>query len=147
MRTFTAREIVRAAPEAIFDFVADHRNVPLVLEGVSRWEPVGRRTSGGGARFEVEMKTLGFPLAEVLVLDLWDRPRAIGWRSESGFIPQRGGWRLVPREAGTEIELSISYQPPGAGLGNLVAGAVEGIVRHRLEAALTSIKERLEEPS
>jgi len=84
--SFSARVLVDCTPERAFGWVADYRNVPRVLEGVSRWQPLGPRTSGAGARFDVEMSDHGLPLENVLVLDRWEEPQAISWRSESGLF-------------------------------------------------------------
>ena len=144
VRRFTARTTIARSPADVFAWVADHRNVPAVLEGVDRWEPLGDRTTGAGARFDVSMRALGLPLESVLVLDTWDEPRAIGWRSESGLIAQVGGWRFEPRPAGTEVVLTIGYEPPGGVLGGLVAGRVDGVVRERLRRALERMRAVLE---
>jgi uncharacterized membrane protein len=140
---FTASATVAAPVQKAFDFVADYRNVSRVLDGVTRWEPLGR-SRGLGARFEVEMRTFGIPLRNVLVLDRWEEPRELGWRSESGLIEQTGGWRFQQRPGGTEIELRIAYAPPGAAVGNLVAGRADALVRRRLERALERIRAELE---
>lgn len=145
-RRFTARTVIARPPADVFAWVADPRHVPEVLEGVDRWEPLGDRTAGVGARFDVSMRALGVPLDSVLVLDRWDEPRAIGWRSESGLIAQSGGWRFEPRGAGTEVSLTIGYEPPGGALGGLVAGRVDGAVRQRLQRALERMKAVLERP-
>ncbi|MGH7776522.1 MAG: SRPBCC family protein [Candidatus Dormibacterales bacterium] len=142
MTEFVARRLVGAPPEAVFEFLADHRNATRVLDGVTRWEPLGARVRGVGARFDVEMRALGMPVAARLVLDVWDPPNAIGWSSESGPVPQRGDWTLRPAPGGTEVELKISYQPPGRAAG-LVAAALEWTVRRRLESALAAIGGRL----
>lgn len=145
MREFSASVRIACPAEAAFDFVADHRNVPKVLDGITRWEPLGRRRSGEGARYSVEMRTLGIPMANVLVIDRWQRPRAIGWHSESGLIEQIGGWRfLAMGRDRVEVTLTIGYQPPGSALGNLLAGRVDGVVRRRLERALEAMRELLE---
>lgn len=128
----------------MFAWVADHRNVPRVLEGVTRWEPLGDRDRGRDARFDVAMSALGFPLTNVLVLDAWDEPRTIGWRSESGLIPQTGRWRFEPTPEGTEVTLSISYRPPAGLVGAMLAGQVEVVVQGRLQAALARMKDLLE---
>ena len=143
-RRFTARTVIDRTPRDVFAWVADHRNVPRVLEGVDRWDPLGDRVAGVGARFDVSMRALGLPLENVLVLDRWDEPRAIGWRSESGLVPQAGGWRFEARDGGTEVTLSIGYEPPGGALGGLLAGSVDGLVRGRLEQALARMKAVLE---
>jgi len=143
VRVFIARVTAAVPPRRAFDFVADYRNVSRVLEGVTRWEPLGR-DQGVGARFDVEMRTFGIPLRNILVLDRWEAPRELGWRSESGLIEQTGGWRFRPRQGGTEIELRIAYSPPGAALGDMIAGRADAVIRHRLETALERMKAELE---
>src|SRR5438094_625144 len=88
---FSAEVTVKTTLQRAFDYFADHRHVAEVLEGVSRWEPIGTKTQGAGARFRVEMRALGLPLQNVLRLNRWRRPREIGWVSESGLIKQEGG--------------------------------------------------------
>jgi Polyketide cyclase / dehydrase and lipid transport len=144
MRRFAARTFIRREPGVVFDFIADYRNVPRVLEGVSRWDPIGRKTRGVGVRYRVEMRTLGIPLGAVLRLDGWRRAERISWVSEDGLIPQSGGWTFTPRDGGVELELEMAYSPPAAGLGDLVAGRVEGLVKRRLSAALERIRAELE---
>jgi Polyketide cyclase / dehydrase and lipid transport len=145
-RRFSARTVIARDPAVVFAWVADYRNAALVLDGVDRWEPLDGPTEGVGARFDVSMRALGLPLENVLVLDRWDEPRAIGWRSESGLIGQAGGWRFEPRPGGTEVTLSIAYEPPGGAVGGLLAGRVDGLVRGRLERALARMKATLERP-
>lgn len=146
-RRFTASTLIAREPAEVFAWVADPRHVPTVLEGIDRWEPLGERTGGVGARFDVSMRALGFPMDAVLVLDRWDEARAIGWRSESGLIAQSGGWRFEPRDGGTQVTLTIGYEPPGGAVGGLLAGRVDRLVRDRLERALERMRDVLEDPS
>jgi uncharacterized membrane protein len=135
---------VKATPERAFDYFADHRHVAQVLEGVSRWEPIGTKTQGVGARYSVEMRALGFPLRNVLRLNRWRRPGEIGWVSESGLIKQEGGFRFTETEQGVRIELRIAYEPPASMIGAAVARRLEPVVRARLLRALERIRDRLE---
>lgn len=147
MREFSAAVTIQCAPERAFDFVADHRNVRRVLEGITRWDPVQPGAEGRpGARYEVEMRTLGIPLSNRLELDRWERPRRISWHSVSGLIEQRGGWTFAPAGSGTRVTLRIAYQPPGAGLGDFLAGRADAVVRRRLVRALEAMRGLLEEP-
>lgn len=145
-RRFSARTDIARDPGDVFAWVADYRNAAAVLDGIERWEPLGEATAGVGARFDVSMRALGLPLENVLVLDRWDEPREIGWRSESGLVGQRGGWRFESRPGGTEVTLSIAYDPPGGAVGALLAARVDGLVRGRLEGALLRMKDALEGP-
>jgi uncharacterized membrane protein len=135
---------VDVPPEHAFDYFADYHHVAQVLDGVTRWEPIGSKTEGVGARYNVEMVTLGFSLKNVLRLSRWRRPDMIGWESESGLIKQEGGFRFKPRNGGVRIELHIGYEPPGWALGATVARSMDGTVRARLRRALEKIKATLE---
>jgi len=143
-RRFSATMMIAREPGIVFAWVADHRNVPRVLEGVSRWEPLGARDRGQGARFKVAMRALGVPLENIFVLDTWDEPREIGWRSESGLIPQTGGWVFETQPGGTRVTLTICYRPPGGVVGGLLAGQVDSVIRGRLQAALERMKDIIE---
>jgi len=135
---------VKTTPERAFDYFADHRHVAGVLEGVSRWEPLGEKTRGAGARYSVEMLAFGFPLKNVLRLNRWQRPKAIGWISESGLVKQEGGFTFTEVPDGVRIRLRIAYKPPGSIVGAAVARRVDGVVRRRLDRAMQRIRQTLE---
>jgi uncharacterized membrane protein len=135
---------VKTTPDSAFDYFADYHHVAEVLEGVSRWEPMGGKTTGVGARYRVEMTAFGIPLKNVLRLSHWERPREIAWVSESGLVKQEGGFRFREVAGGVRIELRIAYQPPASVIGAAVARRMDGLVRHRLERALEQIRDVLE---
>ena len=141
---FSAAVTMKTTPERAFDYFADHTHVAEVLEGISRWEPIGARTEGIGARYRVEMRALGLPLQNVLRLNRWRRPHEIGWISESGLIKQEGEFTFQDAPPGVRVELRIAYEPPASVLGAAVARRLDFVVRRRLEQALARIRERLE---
>jgi len=143
---FKSAVTVKASPERAFDYFAEHRHVAEVLDGVSKWEPVGTKTGGVGARYNVELVTFGLPLESVLRLNRWSRPKEIGWVSESGLIKQDGGFRFEKVPAGVRIELHIAYEPPASFVGAALARPLDGMVRERLKKALERIRDRLEAP-
>ena len=146
---FGADVTVKCPPERAFDYFADYRHVAGVLEGVSRWEPIGtgnkNKTTGLGARYNVEMNALGFPLKSVLRLNRWRRPHEIGWVSESGLIKQEGSFTFKKIPGGVHIELRIAYEPPAAFVGAAIAKRLESLVKGRLERSLERIRVQLEE--
>lgn len=144
LREFSAAVDVKVSPDKAFDYFADYRHVPLILDGVTRWEPVGAKSRGVGALYNVEMNAMGLPLSNVLRLDRWRRPREIGWTSKSGLIKQEGGFTFTKAEGGVRIELRIAYEPPAAAIGMFVAQRVDGMVRRRLEKALERVRQTLE---
>lgn len=141
---FSAAVVVRTTPESAFDYFADHRHVAQVLEGVTRWEPIGSRSTGVGARYNVEMAALGFPLRSVLRLNRWSRPHEIGWMSESGVIKQEGGFTFTKVPKGVRVVLRIAYVPPASVVGAAVAKRLDFVVRDRLQRALERIRDTLE---
>ena len=143
---FTATVVVHTSPERAFDYFADHHHVAKVLEGVTRWEPVGSRSTGIGARYNVELVAMGFPLRSVLRLNRWRPPEEIGWASESGLIKQDGGFTFQKAPDGVRIELRIAYEPPASFIGAALARPLDRMIRERLRRALERIRERLEEP-
>ena len=143
---FRSDVTARSSPERAFDYFSDHHHVAEVLDGVSRWEPVGTKTRGVGARYNVELVAFGLPLKSVLRLNRWKRPSEIGWVSESGLIKQDGGFTFTKAPAGVRIELRIAYEPPASFVGAALARPLDGMVRERLKHALERIRERLEEP-
>ena len=147
LREFSAAVTVKVSPGKAFDYFADYQHVPLILDGVTKWEPIGAKSRGVGARYNVEMNALGFPLSNVLRLDRWHQPGEIGWKSESGLIKQEGGFTFTRVDQGVRIELRIAYEPPAAVVGMFIARRVDGMVRRRLERALERVKETLESNS
>ena len=143
---FKSEVTVKSSRERAFDYFADHRHVAAVLEGVSKWEPVGTKTRGVGARYNVELVAFGLPLRSVLRLNRWTRPEEIGWVSESGLVKQDGGFTFEKTPAGVRIELRIAYEPPASFVGAALARPLDRVVRQRLNRALERIRERLEEP-
>jgi uncharacterized membrane protein len=143
-REFSAEVTIRCPPGRAFDYFADHRHVAAVLDGISKWEPIGSRSQGVGARYKVEMVALGFPLKSVLRLDRWRRPDEIGWVSETGLIKQEGGFTFTAVKGGVHIVLRIAYTPPAALLGAAVAGRMDWLVRRRMQTALERIRDVLE---
>jgi uncharacterized membrane protein len=141
---FKSAVTVKSSQERAFDYFADHRHVAEVLDGVSKWEPVGTKTRGAGARYNVELVAFGLPLKSVLKLNRWRRPEEIAWVSESGLIKQDGGFTFEKAPAGVRIELRIAYEPPASFVGAALARPLDRVVRDRLKRAMERIRERLE---
>jgi Polyketide cyclase / dehydrase and lipid transport len=141
---FKSGVTARSTPERAFDYFADHRHVARVLEGVTKWDPIGTKAAGVGARYNVELVAFGLPLDGVLRINHWRRPEEIGWVSESGPIKQDGGFTFKKVPDGVRIELRIAYEPPASFLGAALARPLDHMVRERLEKALERIRDRLE---
>jgi uncharacterized membrane protein len=135
---------VKTSPERAFDYFADYHHVAEVLDGVSKWQPVGTNSRGVEARYNVELVAFGLPLKSVLRLNRWRRPAEIGWESESGLIKQDGGFTFEKVKTGVRIELRIAYEPPASFVGAALARPLDRMVRERLKKAMERIRDRLE---
>ena len=146
MARFEVKSVVtvKSSLERAFDYFADYRHVAEVLDGVSKWQPVGTNSRGVGARYNVELVAFGLPLKSVLRLSRWRRPEQIGWVSESGLIKQDGGFTFEKVKGGVRIELRIAYEPPASFVGAALARPLDRIVRERLKKAMERIRDRLE---
>lgn len=143
MRSETETVLVERPPEQVFGWVADHRNVRRVLDGVQRWEPDGE--AGAGTRYRVRIGALGLGLGTTLKLTEWRPGKAIAWESERSPVPVRGSWHFkTNRNGGTEVELTISYEPPYGLLGRFVGQRLEGLLRNRVQRALRRMKHEIE---
>src|SRR5207302_2302686 len=143
-RSLSASVRIGRPPTAVFDWVADHRHVQQVMEGVREWRPIGRQATGVGARYRVEVDAVVVPLRAVLEIVEWERPRAIGWTTESSPVSNGGRWTFRRVKGGTEVELKVSYDPPAGAVGNFLASRVEGIVEERVLEALQKMRRKLE---
>ena len=141
---FSVSVVIKCPPEVVFDYLADHRHVAPVFEGVSRWEPITKKATGVGARFSVEIIALGVPLSAVLRLDKWSRPNVIGWVSESGLIKNSGSFSMSKVAEGTRLTERIVYEPPASVLGAAIGRRIDFVVRRRHEKALENIRDWLE---
>ncbi len=92
----TVPVVVATTPERAFDWFADYKHVAQVLDGVTRWEPIGAQTQGLGARYAVSLLILTYPMQAELRLDRWCRPLEIGWVTDAGYIRQRGTFTFAP---------------------------------------------------
>lgn len=143
MRSETETVLVERPPEQVFEWVADHRNVRRVLDGVQRWEPDGEPQKG--TRYRVRIGALGLGLGTTLKLTEWWPARAIAWESERSAVPVQGSWYFKPKgRTGTEVEFTISYEPPYGLLGRFVGQRLEGLMRNRVKRALRRMKHEIE---
>jgi carbon monoxide dehydrogenase subunit G len=145
-RELVVEEVIARSPGDVFEFVADYRNVADILEGVTRWEPIGPPSRGVGARYRVELSLLGGLSARAIIrLTEWEVPRAIAFETEGAPIRVGGRWAFTPRGEGTLIRLAVAYQPPGGTVGGWLAGAAEVLLRQRIAAAVRTMGQAIEE--
>lgn len=117
--------VVAAPPAAVWNFVSDPSHYLHFMDGITRWEVVGRRRTGLGARYRVLMHVGSAELGGLIEVVEHVPGRELAWTSVTG-TEQRGRWRLRPdrdHADRTFVELRI-----GGGAAGGVAGAVAALV-------------------
>ena len=143
MGHITSTAEIAAPVEQVFAFVDDHRNTTKYMKDLTKWAPVGSKTHGKGARFEVAMKAGPMTLSSVVDITTWTENRAIGWRSSEGF-KQTGAWTFKKAGTGTEATFDMEYELPGGIAGRMLSRAADPIVRGNIEQSVRALRAQVE---
>jgi uncharacterized membrane protein len=152
MRVGAAIEVTATA-EDIWAFVDDPSRYLHFMSGITRWEVVGDRPSGLGARYRMLMHVGSAEVGGLVEVVEHDPCRDMAWVSVVG-IDQRGRWRLRERRRGegsagatavTRVELRLSYGVAGSGVfGWLAEHVAAPTVRGHLRRSLQHLKRQVE---
>jgi uncharacterized membrane protein len=136
---------VSAPPELIWEFVDDPSRYLHFMAGMTRWEVVGERRTGIGARYRILMRVRSAEVGGLVEVVEWKEARDLAWTSVTG-IDQRGRWRLRARPEGrTHVELRLSYGVAGSGLFGWLAERVAApTVQDNLRRSLHQLKRQVE---
>jgi uncharacterized membrane protein len=128
-----------AAPiEDVWAIVTDPERVLGYMSGITRWEVVGERATGLGARYRMLFRVGAAEVGGLVEVVEFDDPGDFAWTSVTG-LDHRGRWRLREAPGGrTRVELRLAYVVEGAGLSGWVAErvaapTVSGHVRRTLQ--------------
>lgn len=132
----------------VFAFAADYRNATTLVQGLKSFEPIGRKTTGKGARFAASFEMAAKHYDYTLAISVYEPGRAIGWAPASG-----GGHSLVwrfepdgPDEDATQVDFELGYQPPSGVAGALFGFTLDSLLRSRARATAATLKRQLERP-
>jgi len=144
MRVAVHTEI--AAPrEEVWRYIVDPDHQLAFMDGMTRWEPQGKRRNGVGARFAMRMRVGSVELGGVVEIVEFDPPCDIAWTSVTG-IDHRGRWRLRPGSDGrTHVELRVTYSSPRGFIGPIADLVAWPIVRGHLQRSLQELARRVEQ--
>jgi uncharacterized membrane protein len=143
MGHITCSEGIAAPIEAVFAYVDDHRNTTNYMQNLTKWAPVGSKTHGKGAKFQVAMKAGPMTLSSVVDITTWTQNRSIGWTSLEGF-KQKGRWSFAKDGDGTEATFDMEYELPGGIAGRMVSRVAEPIVRGNIEKSVRNLRSQVE---
>ena len=143
MGHITCSEGIAAPIETVFAYVDDHRNTTKYMKDLTKWAPVGSKTHGKGAKFQVAMKAGLTTLSSVVDITTWTENRSIGWTSLEGF-KQKGRWSFTKDGDGTEATFNMEYELPGGIAGRMVSRVAEPIVRGNIEQSVRTLRSQVE---
>ena len=136
---------VSAPNELVWEFVTDPSRYLHFMAGMTRFEVVGDRAEGVGARYRTLMRVGSAEVGGLVEVVEWDEPCDMAWNSVTG-VDQRGRWRLRPRPGErTRVEFRFQYGVAGSGiLGWLAEKVAAPQVRGHLRRSLTQLKRQVE---
>jgi uncharacterized membrane protein len=137
---------VSAPPDAVWEFITDPARYLHFMAGITRWEVVGEKPSGLGARYRMLMRVGSAEIGGLIEVVEWTPERDMAWTSVTG-IDQRGRWRVRGTGAPnrTRVELRLSYGVAGSGLMGWAAERVAApTVGRHLRRSLHQLKRQVE---
>ena len=136
---------VAAPAERVWELVTDPARYRDFFAGMTRWDVVGERERGLGARYDIRLRAGAAEVGSLIEIVEFDERCDMAWTSITG-LDQRGRWRLREREPGhTEVTLRLTYQAPGGLLGLVSDRLGAPIVKGHLENTLENVKRMLDE--
>ena len=138
--------VVSAPQKLIWDYITDPANSLHYMSGVTRWEVVGERRSGLGARYRMLIKVGSAEVGGLIEVVEFSEPRDMAWSSVTG-IDQRGRWRLRPTGGGrTRVEMRFAYGVAGGGITGYLSEfvAAPALGRH-MRRSLVELKRQVEQ--
>jgi uncharacterized membrane protein len=137
---------ITAPPELVWEYVSDPSRYLHFMSGVTRWEVVGTKRTGIGARYRMLLRVGSAEVGGLIEVVEFIRDADLAWTSITG-IDQRGRWRLRPGREGrsTITTLRLSYGVAGSGISGWIAEQVAApSVRGHLRRSLQQLKRQVE---
>ncbi len=135
---------VQASPEQVWDWISNPHLYTHMLAGMSRFDVVGDRERGLGARYAMRMQVGSAQIGGLVEVVEYDPPRDMAWTSVTG-LDHRARWRVREQPDGsTLLTLRLSYQAPGVLYGTVSDVVSSPLVRRNLRESLERVKTRIE---
>jgi uncharacterized membrane protein len=137
---------ISAPPALVWEYVSDPARYLDFMSGVTRWEVVGQKRTGLGARYRMLLRVGSAEVGGLIEVVEYARDADLAWTSITG-VDQRGRWRLRPASEGrtTRTTLRLSYGVAGSGIFGWLAEQVAApSVRGHLRRTLQQLKRQVE---
>ena len=137
--------LVAAPSETIWHYLADPENYLRFMSGITRWEVVGEKPNGLGARYRILVRVGAAEVGGLIEMVEWNEPFDIAWHSVTG-VDHRGRWRIREHGEGrSRIEFRFAYGVVGGGIAGLVTEIAAALtVRRQMRRTLRQLKRQVE---
>ena len=133
---------ISAPPALVWEYVSDPSRYLHFMSGITRWEVVGSKRVGLGARYRMLLRVGSAEVGGLIEVVEFVKDADLAWTSITG-IDQRGRWRLRPADDGRTLRLS--YGVAGSGIWGWLADRVSApTVRGHLRRSLQQLKRQVE---
>jgi len=135
---------ISAPPALVWEYVSDPSRYLHFMSGITRWEVVGNKRVGLGARYRMLLRVGSAEVGGLIEVVEFTPERDLAWNSVTG-IDQRGRWRIRERGGASRVELRLQYGVAGSGLWGWIAeGLAARTVRGHLRRSLQQLKRQVE---
>ena len=133
---------VEAPAAVVFGYAADYRHAPMLVPGLTRFEPIGEETSGLGAAFDAAIEIGPKRYETRLAVNVFEPVHAIGW---SG-LPEGPSllWTFTESGKSTSVEFELGFELPGGVTGALLGLTIDPIIRSTARSTAAALKQQVE---
>jgi uncharacterized membrane protein len=134
-----------AAPiDVAFAYVDDYRNATKWMFGLEKFEPVGDRDRGVGARFDSTFHVKPVKLHTTIEVTEWAGDNMLAVESIKGFRTW-SIWKFAPAGPNrTRVQVLFRYELPGGLAGRALGHALEPIVAMSLRHSERALRQQIE---
>jgi uncharacterized membrane protein len=137
---------ISAPPALVWEYVSDPARYLHFMSGITRWEVVGQKKTGLGARYRMLLRVGSAEVGGLIEIVEFVKGADLAWTSITG-VDQRGRWRLRGANEGrtTITTLRLSYGVAGSGIWGWLADQISApTVRGHLRRSLQQLKRQVE---
>lgn len=142
MEKIRRNAFIEATPSKIFGWLSDPTHMPEVWPGLIEVSNVQTRPDGAQS-YDWIYKMAGVKFHGHADTVEVQRDRLRIWRNASG-IPATFRHVFEPRDNGTDFQVEVEYEIPGALLGRLAAPFLRRLNEREADTFIQNLKERME---
>jgi len=138
-----AQTVIDVPREEVFDFLVTPERIPLVLPGLIENTDVPELPLKVGDTFTYHYQVSGVMLEGTWTITELDRPSTYAARTTGGGDSE---WRynLMDKDGGTQVSLTVTYDPPKSVIKSIQVGVLEKIVEKDSQTYMQNLKMLLE---